>query len=45
MIDDLRLLQKSALRWERWLPAGESFKKRQLAGKMPALPGGFAEVS
>jgi hypothetical protein len=32
-------------RWERWLPAGESLKKRQLAGKMPALPGGFAEVS
>jgi len=31
--------------WERWLPAGESLKKRQLAGKAPALPGGFEEDS
>jgi len=45
MIYDLRPLQDLAPRWERWLPAGESLKKQQLAGKMPALPGSFAEVS
>jgi len=40
-----RPLQNSPLHWERWLPAGESLKKRQLAGKMPALPASFAEIS
>jgi hypothetical protein len=41
----LKPLQNLVPCWERWLAAGESFKKRQLAGKMPALPGSFAEVS
>jgi DNA-binding PadR family transcriptional regulator len=40
----MRPLQNPVSRWERWLPAGESLKKRELAGKMPAPPGGFAGV-
>jgi hypothetical protein len=38
-------LQNLAPRWERWLTAGESLKKRTTRRQDAGAPGKFAEVS